>query len=62
MRKSKSSKISDFLEKNKEEAILLTLIALISLLSFAMGYIVAKKSQEGELRIGYQNHIFYTKK
>jgi len=51
------AKISFFVKRNQEDVILLIGVILISLLSFAMGYIVAQQQGKEPVRIegaGYE--------
>ena len=43
------SKIKDFVNKYRDDIILVTGVVLISLLSFAVGYIVAKQQEKEPL-------------
>lgn len=45
------SKIKDFVKDHQHDIILLIGVILISLLSFAMGYIVAKEAEKEPLQI-----------
>ena len=50
------AKITDFVKKNQADIILITGVILISLLSFAMGYIVAKTQSKEPLQFeSYEN-------
>jgi len=48
------SKLSQFVKQNKENIILLIGVILISLLSFAIGYIVAQQQGKEPIRIDYE--------
>lgn len=45
------AKISEFVKKHQAEIVLCIGVFLISLLSFAMGYIVAKESENEPIKI-----------
>jgi hypothetical protein len=51
-------KIKEFIKKHWEEIILVIGVILISLLSFALGYIVAKQEEKQPIQIEYEgsNH------
>lgn len=50
------TKIKDFVKTHLDDIILLTGVILISLLSFAVGYIVAKQQGKEPIKIeGYEN-------
>ena len=54
------SKIKDFVNKHLSDIILLIGVVLISLLSFAMGYIVAKQQEKEPIRIeGKENSVLF---
>ncbi len=46
-----SPRIKDFIKEHSEEIILFIGVVLISLLSFAMGYITAKQQEKKPIRI-----------
>jgi len=48
-------KIKEFLKNHSEEIILAIGVILISLLSFAIGYIVAKQEQKQPIEIEYES-------
>lgn len=48
------AKIKKFIKKNQEDIILVIGVILISLLSFALGFIVAKQQEKEPLRIEYE--------
>jgi hypothetical protein len=58
------SKISEYVKKYKEEIILAVGVILISLISFAMGYITAKEQEKEPIRFEetgfnhFENNIF----
>jgi len=45
------AKIKDFVKNNKADIILVVGVILVSLLSFALGYITAKEQEKEPLRI-----------
>jgi hypothetical protein len=47
------SKIKEFVKRYQADIILVVGVILISLLSFAMGYIVAKQQEKESLKIEY---------
>jgi hypothetical protein len=47
-------KIKEFIKEHWEEIILVIGVILISLLSFALGYIVAKEEQKQPIQIEYE--------
>jgi hypothetical protein len=49
------SKIIQFVKSHQADIILLIGVILISLLSFAMGYIVAKTQEKKPIKIEYDN-------
>jgi hypothetical protein len=54
------SKISNGVKKYQDDIILFIGVILISLLSFATGYIVAKQKEKEPIRIEYINHTPYS--
>jgi len=54
-------KVKESIKKNQEDIILVIGVILISLLSFALGFIVAKQQEKEPLRIEYeqQNSISF---
>ena len=48
------AKIKDFVNEYLSDIILLIGVILISLLSFAVGYIVAKQQEKEPIQIGYR--------
>jgi hypothetical protein len=48
-------KIKEFIKEHWEEIILVIGVILISLLSFAIGYIVAKEEQKQPIQIEYES-------
>jgi hypothetical protein len=48
-------KIKEFLKEHFDEIILVIGVILISLLSFAIGYIVAKEEQKQPIKIEYES-------
>lgn len=50
-------KIIEFLKEHLDEIILLIGVILISLLSFAMGYIIAKQQEKEPIRIEYNPNL-----
>jgi len=48
------AKIREFIKKNQEDIILVIGVILISLLSFALGFIIAKQQKKEPLRIKYE--------
>jgi hypothetical protein len=51
-------KIIQFLKEHQDDLIILVSIILISLLSFAAGFIVAKRQEREPIKIEYnQNHF-----
>lgn len=51
------SKISDFVKLNKNDIILFIGVILISLLSFAIGYIIAKEESKEPLQFEAINEV-----
>jgi len=51
------AKIIEFVKKYQADIILLIGVILISLLSFALGYIVARQQEKEPLRIEYNPHL-----
>jgi len=54
------AKIKQFVKIHQSDIILLIGVILISLLSFAMGYIVAKEQEKESLKIEYNNSRMFT--
>jgi len=48
------TKIKEFVKSHQSDIILLIGVVLISLLSFAMGYIVAKQQEEEPIKIEFK--------
>ena len=48
------TKIKDFVKTHKADIILVVGVILVSLLSFALGYITAKQQDKEPLKIEYQ--------
>jgi hypothetical protein len=48
-------RVKEFLKNHSEEIILVIGVILISLLSFAIGYITAKEEQKQPIQIEYEN-------
>jgi len=55
------SKIIHFVKDHKADIILVVGVILISLLSFALGYITAKQQEKGPIKIEYQADNFEDK-
>ena len=55
-------KTIQFLKKYQDDIVLLVGVILISLLSFAVGYIVAKQQEKEPIRIEYNQTPFYENK
>jgi hypothetical protein len=49
------AKVKDFFKSYKEEIILVIGVILISLFSFALGYIVAKQEEKNPIKIEYES-------
>jgi len=55
------AKLRDFVKANLDDIILLIGVILISLLSFAMGYIIAKQQGKEPIKIeGYENSNYWS--
>jgi len=54
--------IIQFLKRHQEEIILVVGVILISLLSFAMGYITAKQENKKEIKIEVNNQLLISNK
>ncbi|UZE92922.1 MAG: hypothetical protein IB617_02070 [Candidatus Nealsonbacteria bacterium] len=52
-------KLTQFLKKHQEDIVLLIGVILISLFSFAIGFIVAKQQEKTPLRIERPQSFFY---
>ena len=52
------SKLTQFVKRYKADIILVVGVILISLLSFAMGYIVAKTYDKGPIKIEESGHYW----
>ena len=53
-------KIIQFVKENLADIILVIGVILISLLSFAMGYIVAKQQEKEPIKIEYDNSYYWS--
>jgi len=53
-------KIIQFVKENLADIILVIGVILISLLSFAMGYIVAKQQEKEPIKIEYDNSNYWS--
>jgi hypothetical protein len=49
------AKIGDFVKANEAEIVLVIAVILVSLLSFSLGYITAKKEEKQPIKIMTQN-------
>jgi hypothetical protein len=58
--KSTFEKLKQLIIKYQDDIILFIGVILISLLSFAAGYIVAKQKEKEPIRIEYINHTPYS--
>lgn len=54
-------KIKDFVKKYQAEIILFIGVVLISLLSFALGYIVAKQQEKEPIKIEYESSNYWSR-
>jgi len=54
------SKIIQFVKRYQEDIILVIGVILISLLSFAAGYIMAKQQEKEPIRIEYDNSNYWS--
>ena len=54
------AKIIQFVKENLADIILVIGVILISLLSFAVGYIVAKQQEKEPIRIEYDNSNYWS--
>jgi len=52
------AKLKQFVKIHQSDIILLIGVILISLLSFAMGYIIAKEQEKEPLKIEFKSHEF----
>lgn len=52
------AKIKNFVKAHLDDIILLIGVVLISLLSFAMGYIVAKQQEKEPIRFEVKEHLY----
>ena len=55
------SKLIEFIKRHQEDIILFIGVILISLLSFAMGYIVAKEQEKEPIQFEMTNELPMTK-
>jgi hypothetical protein len=55
------AKIKEFVKKYQADIILVIGVILISLLSFAIGYIVAKEQEKTPLKIEYENSNYWSR-
>ncbi|XOB40643.1 MAG: hypothetical protein ACKKMR_01345 [Candidatus Nealsonbacteria bacterium] len=57
-----SLNLIQFFKEHQDDIVLLVGVILISLLSFALGYIIAKQQEKEPVRIEYKENVFYEQK